>query len=256
MSYTPKDKPSSMVLWSPLKTLYRFFRSEYWFLGSGKASMVFKSRTWEGSPVTLIPTGMFIVKSVGEHLQVSTMSFYSQVLEDYAALQMPETNILKWRIYNAKRAEKNHCFFTHGILESWFLLWGLYLLICIRTVECCTKVWRHNRWCITISSCSCFLARENFWFRYSLLLECFPDGKKCKTKVTATELRTRKSHSRAPYSLLRSFQSRSGGLTVECARAKNRSPGWARPAAQSNSLGTADSPLTCADSWGDKHQEY
>lgn len=83
-----------------------------------------------------------------------------------------------------QKEPKKHCFFTHGILESRFLLWGLYLLICMRTVECCTngeqlkRVWWHNRWCITISSCSCFLARENFWFRYSLLLECFPDGKK------------------------------------------------------------------------------
>lgn len=48
--------------------------------------------------MTLIPTGMFIVNSVGEHLQVPPMTFSSLVLEDYAvyaALQMPETNILK-----------------------------------------------------------------------------------------------------------------------------------------------------------------
>jgi len=150
---------------------------------------------------------------------------------------------------------------AHGILESRFLLWGLCLLICVRIVECCSvkEFDATIRWSITISSRICCLARKNF--PHSVIRCCSnADAQtKCRTKVKATELRTRKSHSRAPPCPIPSSGHSSPGTADwpwNALAQQNRSPGWARPAAQSNSLGTADSPLTCAYSWGDKHQEY
>lgn len=176
--------------------------------------------------MTLIPTGMFLFKSVRE----------CKLLENYAiyaVLQRPETNILKWRIYNAKCKKKKKKGTTeepihaHGILESRFLLWGLCLLICMRIVECCSvnEFDATIRWCITISSRICCLARENFPHS---VIRCCSNGdaqkKSAKQKSEPLNFGRENLTLGPPHPLLRSFQSRDGGLTVECARATEPKP--------------------------------